>query len=167
MSVFSYHWKCLHKGLHRDILNGIPALREETPRSLLTRYKSLWSPPVGLIFPLKAENELLTGAVRSLVEHQKNDLIETICKDWEVNYNRRKSDFYAVDAWCIFRSLRHVADRVLVLRPGVRPVPLRWQSQVQDIGPPETSRLHVISSGKSSPRDLHLNTKTQLHSMTS
>ena len=55
-----------------------------------------------------------------------------------------------------------MADRVLVLWPGVRPVPLRWESQVQDIGPPETSRLHVISNGKRSPRDLHLNAKTQL-----
>ena len=64
-------------------------------------------------------------------------------------------------------DLGHVADRVLVLRPGVRPVPLRWESQVQDIVPPETSRLHVISKGESAPRDLHLNTKTQLCSTTS
>ena len=61
----------------------------------------------------------------------------------------------------------HVADRVLVLRPGVRPVPLRWESRVQDIGPPETSQVHIISNGESSPRDLHLNAKTQLHSTTS
>ena len=60
-----------------------------------------------------------------------------------------------------------VADRVLVLRPGVRPVPLRWESQVQDIGPPETSQLCIISNGESSPRDLHLNSKTQVHSTTS
>ena len=53
-----------------------------------------------------------------------------------------------------------VADRVLVLWPGVRPVPLRRESRVQDIGPPETSRLHVISNGKSYPRDLHLKAKT-------
>ena len=46
--------------------------------------------------------------------------------------------------------LSDVADRVLVLGPGARPVPLRWESQVQDIGPPETSQLHVISNGKSS-----------------
>ena len=63
--------------------------------------------------------------------------------------------------------LSHVADRVLVLRPGFRPVPLRWESRVQDIGPPETSQLHVISNGKSSPIELHLNAKTQLHSTTS
>ena len=63
--------------------------------------------------------------------------------------------------------LSRMADRVLVLRPGVRPVTLRWESRVQDIGPPETSRLHVISNGKGSPRDLYLNAKTQLHSMTS
>ena len=60
-----------------------------------------------------------------------------------------------------------VADRVLVLRLGVRPEPLRWESRVQDIGPPETSQLQVISNSESFPRDLHLNTKTQLHSTTS
>ena len=63
--------------------------------------------------------------------------------------------------------LRQMADRVLVLRPAVRPQPLRWGSQLQDIGPPETSQPHIISNSESSPRDLHLNTKTQLHSMTS
>ena len=40
-----------------------------------------------------------------------------------------------------------VADRVLVLQSGVRPEPLRWESQVQDIGPPETSWPHIISIG--------------------
>ena len=60
-----------------------------------------------------------------------------------------------------------VADRVLVLQPGVRPAPLRWDSWVQNIGPPKTSRSHVISNGESSPRDLHLNAKSQLHSTTS
>ena len=60
-----------------------------------------------------------------------------------------------------------MADRVLVLQPGVRPEPLRWESQVQDIGPTETAWPHVISIGESSPRDLRLNAKTDLHSMTS
>ena len=60
-----------------------------------------------------------------------------------------------------------VADRVLVLRPAVRPVPLRWESQVQDIAPQKTSHLHVISNGESSSTDLHLNAKTQFHSTTS
>ena len=59
-----------------------------------------------------------------------------------------------------------VADSVLVVRPCVRPEPLRWESQVQDIGPPEASQPHVISIDESSPRDLHLNAKTQLHSTT-
>ena len=99
----------------------------------------------------------------SLIEHQKSDLIEPICKDWKVNYNRRKSDLYVVDAEYIFRSLRHVANRDLVLRPGVRPEPLRWESQVQDIGPPEISWPHTVSIGESSPRDFRLNVKTQLH----
>ena len=53
-----------------------------------------------------------------------------------------------------------MADRVLVLWPSVRPVPLRWKSRVQDIGPPETSWLHVISDDKSSPSNLRLNVKT-------
>ena len=57
-----------------------------------------------------------------------------------------------------------VADRVLVLQPGVRPEALRWESWVQDIGPPETSQPHVISISESSPRDLCLKVKTQLHS---
>ena len=39
--------------------------------------------------------------------------------------------------------------------------------QVQDIAPPETSRPQVISIGESSPRDLHLNTKTQFQPMAS
>ena len=60
-----------------------------------------------------------------------------------------------------------MADRVLVLQLGVRPVPLRWESRVQDIGPPENSWLHIISNSESSPRDLHLNANTQLHSTTS
>ena len=60
-----------------------------------------------------------------------------------------------------------MADRVLVLWPGVRPEPLRWESRVQDIGRPETSQSHVLSIGESSPRDLHLYAKTQLHSTTS
>ena len=42
----------------------------------------------------------------------------------------------------------------------------RWESWVQGIGPPETSRPHVISNSESSARDLHLNAKTQLHSTT-
>ena len=63
--------------------------------------------------------------------------------------------------------MSHVDDKLLVLQPGMMAVPLRWESQVQDTGPQETSQLHVISNGEKSPRDLHLNTKTQLHSMTS
>ena len=61
----------------------------------------------------------------------------------------------------------HVADRVSVLWQGVRTVPLRWESRVQDIGPQQTSQLHVISNSESSLRDLHLSANTQLHSMMS
>ena len=61
----------------------------------------------------------------------------------------------------------HVVGRVLVLQQGARTEPLRGESLVQDIGPPETSQPHVISTCESSPRDLGLNAETQLHSMTS
>ena len=71
------------------------------------------------------------------------------------------------EGWGLWMLLYCVADRVWVLQLGVRPEPLRWESQVQDTGPPETSQPQEISIGKSSPRDLRLNTKTQLHSMTS
>ena len=40
--------------------------------------------------------------------------------------------------------LSHVEDRLLVLQPGIRAVPLRWESRVQDTGPQETSQLHII-----------------------
>ena len=63
--------------------------------------------------------------------------------------------------------LSRVADRVLVLWPAVRTGPLRWESRVQDFGPPETSWPHVISIGERCPRDLYLNGKTQLHSTAS
>ena len=63
--------------------------------------------------------------------------------------------------------LSRVADRVLGLHPGVRPEPLRWERRVQDICPAETSWLNVISNGETSTRDLHRNTKAQLHLTTS
>ena len=44
--------------------------------------------------------------------------------------------------------LSHVDDRVFMLQPGIRPMPLRWESRVQDISPPENSQLHVISNGE-------------------
>ena len=58
--------------------------------------------------------------------------------------------------------LSHVADRVLGYWLCVRAVPLRWESRVEDIGPPETHWFDIISNGESSPRDHHLNTKTWL-----
>ena len=35
------------------------------------------------------------------------------------------------------------ADRVQVLRPGVRPEPLRWESRTQDTGPSATSSRNI------------------------
>ena len=60
-----------------------------------------------------------------------------------------------------------VPDRVLVIRPDVKPEPLRWEGLVLDIAPRETTQPYVISNDKVSARGLHLNTKTQLHSTTS
>ena len=70
--------------------------------------------------------------------------------------------FYLFSFFFLPFLLSDVADRALVCRPGVRPVSLRLLSWVQ-----ETSRIHVISNGERSPRDLHLNAKTQVHSITS
>ena len=87
------------------------------------------------------------------------------------NFNNLKNtfNFYFFFFLSLFLPflLSRVADRVLVLWHGVRPEPLRWESRVQDTGPPETSWPHVISIGESSHRDLCLNTKTQLHPMAS
>ena len=47
--------------------------------------------------------------------------------------------------------LSRVDKRLLVLQPGVSAVPLRWEGQLQDTGPQETSQLHVISNGKNLP----------------
>ena len=66
-----------------------------------------------------------------------------------------------------YKTRNRVADRVLGLQPGVRLEPLRCESRVQDTGPPETALPHIISIGESSPRDLCLNTNTQLHPMAS
>ena len=44
--------------------------------------------------------------------------------------------------------LSHMDETLLVLQPGVRAVPLRWESQVQDTGPQQTTQLHVISNGE-------------------
>ena len=47
--------------------------------------------------------------------------------------------------------LSRVDDRFLVLQPGIRAVPLRWESQLQDTGPQETSQLYVISNSENLP----------------
>ena len=77
--------------------------------------------------------------------------------------------FYVCLFVCFFLPflLSCAAGRVSVLRPGVGTEPPRWESRVQDIGPPETSQPHIISISESSSRDLRLNTKTQLHPMAS
>ena len=79
----------------------------------------------------------------------------------------KKTTVYPCKIKSMFKICTPCGWQGLVLCPGVRPVLLRWESQVQDIGPPEISRLHVTSNGESSPRDLHLNTKAQLHTTTS
>ena len=58
-----------------------------------------------------------------------------------------------------FRAVWLVA---LLLWPCVRPEPLRWESRLQNTGPPKTSWSQVISISESSPRDLRLKAKTQL-----
>ena len=43
-------------------------------------------------------------------------------------------------------------ERLLVLQPGIRAVPLSWESQLQDPGPQETSQLHVIPNDENLSR---------------
>ena len=61
--------------------------------------------------------------------------------------------FYPLSFFLFFLPfiLSRVDERLLVLQPGVSAVPLRWESQLQDIGPQETSQLHVISNRKNLP----------------
>ena len=47
--------------------------------------------------------------------------------------------------------LSRVDERLLVLQAGISVVPLRWESQLQDTGPQETSQLDVISNGENLP----------------
>ena len=96
--------------------------------------------------------------------HMWNNSNRTPTERWQKTSDFRRSFFPRQETPPI---PGRVADRVLVLWPGVRPEPLRWESPVQDIVPPETSQPHVISNGESSPTDLHLNATTQLHSTTS
>ena len=44
-----------------------------------------------------------------------------------------------------------VEERFLVLQPGIRAVPQRWESQLQDTGPQDTSQLHVIPNDENLP----------------
>ena len=81
--------------------------------------------------------------------------------------HHRLSWTFSLQRYFSASKINHLADRVFVLWPGVRPVRLRWESLVQEVGPQETSQLHMISNSESSTRDLHLNAKTQLHSTTS
>ena len=48
-------------------------------------------------------------------------------------------------------TLSRVDERLLVLQPGIRAVPLRWESQLQDTGPQETSQLHIIPNDENLP----------------
>ena len=41
--------------------------------------------------------------------------------------------FYFILSFFLPFLLNHVADRILVLQPGVRPVSLMWESQVQEM----------------------------------
>ena len=42
-------------------------------------------------------------------------------------------------------------ERLLVLQPDIKAVPLRGESQLQDTGPQETTQLHVIPNGENLP----------------
>lgn len=56
-----------------------------------------------------------------------------------------------------------VAWVVLVLQLGVRPEAPRWETQVQDGGPPDNSWPHETLINESSPKRCQLNAKTRPH----
>ena len=56
-----------------------------------------------------------------------------------------------------------VDERLLVLQPGIRAVPLSWESQLQDTGPQETSQIHVTPNGENLPE---ISISTPRHSFT-
>ena len=70
----------------------------------------------------------------------------------------RVADNHEVEERELMCTNNHVADRVLL-----RYEPLKWESRVQDKGPEETTQPHIISIKERSPRNLCINTKTQLH----
>ena len=55
--------------------------------------------------------------------------------------------FGALSVHLFFLFPCHAAGRVLVFWPDVGPEHLRWESQVQDVRPPETSQPHIILIG--------------------
>ena len=57
--------------------------------------------------------------------------------------------------------LSHMAYEVLLLQLGVEPEPPRWETRVQDLGPPENSQLHETLIVSALPKASHLNTKTK------
>ena len=61
--------------------------------------------------------------------------------------------FYLLFFFLIFFPfiLSCVDERLLVLQPGIRVVPLRWESQLQDTGPQENSQLHIIPNDENPP----------------
>ena len=62
------------------------------------------------------------------------------------------SSFYSESCgWKALGISRHSMDERLLVHPGIKAVPLRWESQVQDTGPQETSQLHVIPNGENLP----------------
>ena len=104
----------------------------------------------------KREREISPSSLRSsgLKLHNQTD-VPCICGIPERTTNHPKLRRWPLGAMIhIFFSLFLffcVEDRLLVLQTGIRAVPLRWESQVQDTGPQETSQLHVISNGKNLP----------------
>ena len=62
--------------------------------------------------------------------------------------------FYLIFSFFLFFHpfiLSHMDERILVLRPGTRALPLTGEKQLQGTGPQETSQLKVISNDESLP----------------
>ena len=74
--------------------------------------------------------------------------------------------FFYFSLLSLFFSFFSVLCGLCMLQPGVRPKPPRWETQIEDVGPPENSWAHEILISKSSPKGLPLSKKTWPHPKT-